>query len=330
MLESRNWRVTGGNPASYRTPFQRIDVFTIHWADAPFWSRTTSFRLWLRIVRILWHLACLRARGVKLVWFVHNLAPHALRSEEVKAWQFYTRALSFLIDGWITLAPATRDYVRAQMPALASKASIYIWHPPYPMTEDIRHQIARASQPHHEGEVVFGHIGALRRNKGLEALITAFGSWEQAGNAKLILAGRASDRDFKNLLDQLVGINPRVELHFGWLDELAFEIWLETIDVFVASYRDFLHSGAMVHALSRNRLILTRRHPFTEDLQRVVGTDWVILHEGMPTAADLERALVARDRVRGRTPNLSALDPTVNAARLDQFLRSMIYRVPAV
>jgi hypothetical protein len=172
-------------------------------------------------------------------------------------------------------------------------------------------------------DTLFAHVGMVRRYKAIESAVSGFARWNVRGT-KFFICGELSDETYGNeLADQIRDI-AAAEVLFGRLTYDHFEAWLDAIDVFVAPYARTLHSGAVVHALCRGCVVLARRHVFMKDLQEAIGADWIVLYDDAPESSDFEQAREYAVSHGDRLPNLTALEPANNSARLDAFLRTLV------
>jgi hypothetical protein len=138
-----------------------------------------------------------------------------------------------------------------------------------------------------------------------------------------MLTGQAKDGTGQNLRS-LVGSMRGLRYQEGKLTPIEMDRALMAFDVFVAPYSDFLHSGALVHALSRGCVIAAPTAPYTEDLLRVLGPDWVFLHEEqLPTKKLLVDAARAAKQDARASPNLSFMEPAANALKLQKLLNDI-------
>lgn len=321
MLSDHGVKVRTHNPTFWTTPLQTADLYVIHWPDAIFWNKSSKQRLWFRIARVLTNLALLKARGTRILWFVHNLQPHDLLPARQHAWTVYAGHLSRLVDGWITLSPSTADPVLQRYPHLAQKRHTFLWHPPYADAYGGTPTEARSELGLKAEKTLFGHAGLLRPYKNLVDLAARFERITPE-NSVLLLTGKAK----RGTDDQLTGLSETVErldYREGKLSPKAFDRALTAIDVFVAPYAQFLHSGALIHALSRGCVVVAPRAPFTRDLEALLGEDWVVLFEGEIDADVMSCAAAAAGRTAGQSPDLSALMPAANQGRLRDLLEDM-------
>lgn len=325
MLAHLGLSVRHGNPTFWKPPLQKVDLFVIHWPDAIFWSSRSVAQLWLLILQVITNFVFLKLRGTRVLWFVHNLQPHDLQLERRRAWDVYVSALSQLIDGWITLSPSTAEVAVERYPELSRKPQSFIWHPPYFISYNGNCEQARQELGLASSALIYGHAGQLRPYKKLVPLAKRFEQIAPPGS-KLLIAGLAKD-GVNFALAELSNTVAALDFRPGSLTSEDFERVLTALDVFIAPYGSFLHSGALIHALSCGCVVVAPRVPFTSDLAETVGSDWVIVYNGEISAVTLAKAAARARSLAGEKPDLSTLEPSANLERLAEFLASMKLRL---
>nr|WP_279611237.1 glycosyltransferase [Thermostichus vulcanus] len=270
----------------------------------------------------------LKLRGTRVLWFVHNLQPHDLHPEHHRAWGVYVSALLQLIDGWITLSPSTAGVVVERYPELSRKPQAFIWHPPYLISYSGNCEQARQELSLTSSALIYGHVGQLRPYKKLVPLAERFEQIAPPGS-QLLIAGLAKD-GVDSALAKLSNTRDALDFRPGSLTSEEFERVLTALDVFIAPYGNFLHSGALIHALSCGCVVVAPRVPFTCDLVEAVGSDWVITYDGEISTLTLAKAAISARSLTGERPDLSALEPSANLERLANLLVNMKTRLPKV
>lgn len=318
MFENLGYTVRGFNPVSWSAPSLDANLIIAHWPDAIFWPNPSKARLWFWIMRTVANLAFLKLKGAKLVWVTHNLFPHDLPKSRAFAWRVYSHLISSLTDGWVTLAPSTGSLVERTFPKLLEKPKAVVWHPPYDNCYNGTREEARMKFSLLEHQIAFGHVGLLRPYKNLSALTGNFPNIFPP-DSRLIIAGEAKD-GVERELSELEGKAGRYSFRRGRLTKSEFDQTLTAIDVFIAPYKDFLHSGALIHALSRNCVIVAPYTCFARDLQIAVGENWVELFHGQITRETINNASKKAKRVANCKPDLSPLEPRNNQAELSKMI----------
>lgn len=302
----------------------RADVLTLHWAERVFGEARSSLQALGKIRRLLTLLAR-RPAGMRVVWLVHNLAPHDARPAQRLIWPPYTAALARQVDGFMTLSPATVATVRVAMPALADKPGLGLWHPAYPeaeLTPAERHA-ARSALGWTANAHVLGYCGQIRPYKGVEDLLEVFCRCPDP-RLRLLLAGRPGNAAFEQKLRTAAAADPRIVLQLQNLTGPDFRSALGVCDTVVAPLRSYLHSGSILHALSAGRPVLTPDTPFAHSLADLLGPAHVQLYDG-PLTPDLLTA-AARVPPPGLAAGLEVFAPNRVGAEAAAFLRSLVNR----
>ena len=270
----------------------RLDVLQIHWPEQIFWQGlgpcATARKAWSTV----WALARLKAQGTRIVWMVHNLAPHDPSRWQRLLWRPYHAAIARLTDAFLTLSPSTVGVVRDAMPALTRKPGFFVWHPSYagairPETEraDARAALGFAPSTH-----VLACLGHVRPYKGVEELLEVFRN--TAGDLGLIIAGAARDQAFAQKIAVMAEGDPRIRLILRALPDAEFGALMAAADEIVAPFTDYLHSGSIVHALSAGKPVCTPEKPFARDLASGFGRGWIRLYQPPLTPAVLLPAAI--------------------------------------
>lgn len=316
-LEAEGARIVSF-PASRDIAFDGLDALIVHWPDKVFWEADNSREASRLMLRLLVRLAT-RPRRVKLIWMVHDLAPHDGKWFKRLAWPPYAGLIARMADGALTLAEGTRGPVRAAYPALAKKPLGYIWHPCYPgeaVAPEAR-TAARAALGWTGTERVYGYCGQLRPYKGVEELIGAFAALDDPC-ARLLIAGRPRDEAMVTALRRLAGDDPRIHLKPQDLAREAFRACLGACDIVVAPFRRYLHSGSLVHSLSAQRPVLTPSTPFAQSLADALASPgWIQTYTG-----DLTPARLAAATIPAGPLDLGPLAPLLAARRILEFIGS--------
>lgn len=304
---------------------QAPDILLLHWAERVFaeagsrWQALGNIR---RLVRALGRTA----PQTRVVWLVHNLEPHDMRRFQALVWPRYVRALARRADGFLTLAPGTVETVRAALPPLQGTPAAGLWHPAYEgalLSAAERHQ-ARADLGVGPGDRLLGYCGQIRPYKGVLELLEAFLQTTDP-TVRLVLAGRPQTNrpGAQAFLDRLQGKaaqDARVSLRLGDLDHTTFRATQGACDTIAAPFKQYLHSGSLVHALSAGCQILTPDTPFAASYQDLLGGDWVRLYSGALTPDMLAQPLPNS----GSNSDLEPLSGTAVGIEACRFFRSLL------
>lgn len=265
-------------------------------------------------------LDAFRACGGRLVWTMHNAAPHEDRepelAESLRA-ALAVRADLLHVHGAIGArlarglgAPQERIVI-VPHPDLA---------PGYP--DDITDASARRYFRLGAEHTVFVFLGAMRAYKGLEALASAFDQLAPARpEARLIMAGRQAG----SIEARYLTPSPQVLLVPRHVEDATVQYVLRAADFVVLPYRRILSSGSAALALGFGRpLIVPDLPPLLEIVRH--GKEAIVYRseepDGLRGALDQACAMSADERLamrgaalaRGRSVGFDALAAALRVA----------------
>ncbi len=278
---------------SLRNLFRRADVFHIHWPEVLVRGTNraeTAVRSW--VVRAA--LRLMRWRGTAIVRTLHNLTPH--EPGTALEGRLLTR-LDDLTDLFVTINPVTKA--------------------PHGPTVQIPHGHYRdrfASLTHRSptpGRLTYA--GMIRPYKGVEQLLSAFGSIEDPA-ASLHLVGRPTDA-LREAIENAAAGDSRIYASFGFVPDAELVDEITSASLVVLPYEEMHNSGMLLVALSLSRPVLVPDTPTTRALSTEVGPGWVHRFTGVLDSEILEQALTASSIHPTRPPQLEDRDWTVVAAR---------------
>lgn len=304
-LEQYGHSIEEVNPVKLRLSLLRIDTLIVHWPEAVIWAGGSRLRRIARAISFLMTLAWLKSAGCKIVWIAHNLRPHDYPPEWAIAWPPFFRGFLCLVSGWMTLSPSTRKIFIKNYPVLARKPSRFAWHPSYRISLGVDRQTVRRQLGLPASDRILLMAGNIRRYKQIDRLIEVFKKVPDV-QTRLLIVGAAGDASYIACLKEAAAGDPRIELRFGQVPDSDYEAYLIASDLFVVPFADVTHSGSIIHALSAGLPVLTRSLPFTEDLARLVGPQWIQLFTEDLAVTDLMRG----EGKPERAPNLAALSAT--------------------
>lgn len=252
----------------------RFDVFHTHWTEAVMQSNHPAKRLLKRLLMLMAVLV-MRLRRVAIVRTVHNIEPPTDSS-------LIERCVLRLVDRWTRL----RIRINAVTAVPADVPSVTILHGHY-IDWFSRH----APQAVVAGR--FGYFGLIRRYKGVETLINAFGEINDQ-DLSLRIAGRPSTPELAAALRQQAGDDPRVQLDLNFLEDEDLVAIATESEIVVLPYRFMHNSGSVLAALSLNRPVLVPDNAANRALSAEVGEGWLQFFDGDELHAnDLTAALLA-------------------------------------
>lgn len=267
------------------------DLVHFHWPDG-YINQKALTKTWMRILLLTATVYLLKLKGSKLVWTVHNTAPHdALRPKLSAAFmQWFTRRC----DGFIFMSEANKAaFYQRYQPADNSRYAI-IPHGHYRTCYPPA--VSQLAAKQHLGlnakKKVLLFIGMIKPYKNIDGLMQAFND-AYLGNYQLVIAGKPDNADLREELEALKGANTRLFLRF--IPDSELNVYMSAADVVILPYKAILNSGALLLALSYNRPVIAPHMGAIIDIQKNLGLQWIYGYAGELTASCLRHALIALD-----------------------------------
>lgn len=299
----------------------KIDVLHIHWPEQVFWETHPVIGL-ARAAAAIAALILLKLRGVKLVWCVHNLEPHDAGRQLLLIWRIYAGLVGRLVHGFVTLSPSTVELARAHFAGLKKKPATFAWHPPYLISPSFPENPTWRERHGIESSMsILAFIGAVCPYKGLEELICSFREVSKS-DLRLIIAGRAGNEDLRATLERAAGRDTRIVLDLRWLSNKELTETVLIADVVVLPFRQTLHSGSIIYALSCGKAVITPATHYANDLCRNVGPKWIRIYDP-PLTPDVLSTLYLRQE---GNPDLTFLSIEQSGAKLKEFYETLTRR----
>lgn len=251
----------------------RVRVLHLHWPERHFrpGSLVSAIGFALRLVAA-------RLLGYRIVWTVHNAAPH----EDAGAGDRLVRATLRRLATLVVHCEAARRTLGTAGPgALVIPHGTYVGR--YP--NGIGTRSARERLGIEPDARVFLTFGQVRSYKGLDELIRAFGQL-RAPDARLLIAGEPVGQVAPPTAD-----DARVRLFLRHIPDAEVQVFLNAADLVVLPYRSVLTSGAAMLALSFGRGIVAPRLGCLPELERSGAALLYDPSEPDGLAAALARAL---------------------------------------
>lgn len=277
----------------------RYDIVHVHWPESALRARSSP-RAVERTLTLLIALAVARRRGARLVWTMHNLAPHETGNPLMSRalWPAFTR----LVDGVICLTESGVEPARRRFPHLRHKPVFVIRHGHYRQhyPDVVTRSEARTELGLADSARVVLSFGRVRPYKNVAALLGAFRQLEDP-LARLVVAGRPSSPELLQQVTLAAARDGRVHHHLEFVARHRVQLYFRAADLVVLASSQIFNSGTVLLALSFDRPVLVPALPVFEELQASVGQAWVRTYRGAIDARCLERGL-AGGQPRGSAP----------------------------
>ncbi len=275
----------------------QADLVHFHWPDG-YINQTGLAKTWQRILLLAFMVCLLKLKGSKLVWTVHNTAPHDAIRPRLSA--LFMHWFIRRCDGFIFMSEANKAaFYQRYRPSEASRYAIIPHghyrncYPPAVDQPGAKQQLGLNTK-----KKVLLFVGMIKPYKNIPGLMQAFNE-AHSGDYQLVIAGTPDNADLRTELEMLKGANTRLFLHF--IPDNELNIYMSAADVVILPYKAILNSGALLLALSYNRPVIAPHMGAIIDLQKNLGMQWIYGYAGELTPACLQHALFALEH-SVRTP----------------------------
>jgi beta-1,4-mannosyltransferase len=261
----------------------RPDVVHIHWLHE-FLGGSGGAPTRRKVIWFGWQLRYLKARGVRLVWTVHNLKGHEAGDDSRDA-DGHRRMIESA-DAIILHCEAAREgLIEMYQPSPAARERMHV----LPHGNYVRHYdvdadpvAARATLGLPPRARVFAFVGSIRGYKGVGELLETFAQADDLGpDARLLVCGKPLPAGTEQDLLARVPDDPRITLRLGRVPEEEMPTILRAADAVVLPFRNILTSGSAILALSHGRPVIA---PAMGCLPQTIPADASILYD--PDAPD--------------------------------------------
>ncbi len=314
-------RANGVEVSNFR-PFVPVvgtpEVLHLHWLEKIFWGplaqRLPYFPEWQAELLVRVARRVCRAGG-KVVWTVHNLAPHdVLCSPQKKLWGAMLTSLLPSVTDVVVMSESSSPLVRSTYPALTNAQFHVVPHPHY-----IGYFASRRSDTNiraklgiSTGTPFFVCAGKMRPYKQIVEIIRLLRE-DSTVDFRLLIAGDG-DEHYCNLIKKEIASDARFTFDNRVIPESELADYLSSADAAIFNFASILNSGSVLTALSLGTPVLCPRAGALTELAAAVGPDWVRAYEGSLTSEWLMRNLAELTRPTSSRPDLEFLSPQ-NVAR---------------
>jgi glycosyltransferase involved in cell wall biosynthesis len=269
----------------------RGTIIHLHWSPTSRLHARSPLAAAARSVALVALLRAARLRGTRVLWTAHNLAAH---DRPPRPWLegWFWPAFARCLDGVLSLSGCALETLHARTPAFRTVPAWVVPHghyraayPPPPPRGEARARLGVAG-----GARVVAFVGQIRPYKGVEELVRAFARVDDPA-AVLLLAGQMKMGDATSALRAAAAADPRVRLVEGLVPAAEMGLYLAAADLVALPYREILHSGTAILALSFGRPVLVPRVGALAELAGEEGPQWVWPYDGALSAETLAAAL---------------------------------------
>lgn len=219
-------------------------ILHLHWLSEVLKGAKTEAEAQVRSAEFLARLQAFRGQGGRVVWTVHNMAPHdaAFLEEERRLQQ----AVADEADLVHVMSEDTAELV-SEFLTLDPQKTFCVPHPSYEgaYQDFVPRDHARLVLGIDPDEVVYVVFGAIKAYKGIERFVEGFNELLKTSSTprRLIIAGKADgDRSSQQLVKQL-RMHPYVLLKDAKIPAEHVQYMLRAADLMVLPHQRALNSG---------------------------------------------------------------------------------------
>lgn len=256
------------------------DVVHIHWTSPILAGVVKEDEAVRRAAKFTSVLSAAKARGLRLLWTVHNIIAHdsAFPHVDESIARFLAEHADLVIQLHDHTSAAvansyTLDPNRLATVRLASYLGVY---PDHWTDEEAREFIGVP-----QGVPTVGFLGQIRPYKGLDVLVAAIEAAQEAiPDLTLVIAGKVFPED-RDEVNELLGRSKNIVSELRFVPDGAFGAWHRASDVIVLPFRKILNSSSLTAAATFDRHVII---PDDTPLAAVYESEpWVTAY---PTAGD--------------------------------------------
>lgn len=335
-MSSEGFAVRGGR--TYEKGIEQLDVnvpfpkvLHLHWLNMVLHNASTEEECKRRVDDFARVLDAQLARGIRLVWTMHNVLPHESRftSQEIAL-----RKVVIERSEMVHVMSPDSIALSKDLFELPEEKVVRVEHPGYsgfyPMWQD--RNSARTLLGISPYERMFLVLGAIKPYKGLLDLATFFDGLTRQHPRKfsLVIAGQPSQNQETDALLKLAAAHPSIHVIGEQLSSERVGLLYSAADVAVIPYPTSLNSGALVLGLSMGKPVIAREsagsvHLLRKGAGRIYNTESELaaaMSDGHWIESAAEQATLMAKRLHpGRMSTLFAttcrafVDEGVQAAR---------------
>lgn len=231
-----------------------------------------------------------RARKVKIVWSVHNLAAHEQLYPQVEVW--FWKNFIRQIDGYISLSKTGMVAAQERFPDLKHLPGFVVPHGHY------RQEYQDCLSPQDSRNLlgipttakVLLFFGNIRPYKNVPQLIRAFRQFSDQ-KALLYIVGCPNSKELAENIKHEAVSDPRIQLRLEFIPKNEAQVYFRAANLVILPYCEILNSGSALLTLSFDRPVLVPLQGALGELQNQVGKEWVSTYVGELTALQIEAAI---------------------------------------
>lgn len=240
---------------------EEVSVVHFHWLDLYIFSDSRP-KTAAAVVLTVFQLLVIRARGIPMVWTVHNVISHESPYPRLERW--FKR-------GFVRLGFCTHLFVHCEdaadrvleeyaLPESVRERVTVIPHGHYldNYENEISRDDARARLGFGADELVFLFFGQIKPYKGIFDLLDVFGSIERP-EYRLLIAGNPVTAPVRRAIEERATGDDRVRHVLEFIPDDEIQRYMNAADVLVLPYTEISTSGSAILAMSFGKPMIVPR-----------------------------------------------------------------------
>jgi glycosyltransferase involved in cell wall biosynthesis len=251
---------------------EKYDIIHFHWPDG-YINQKNIFKSVQRSLMLALILIIIKVKGSRIVWTVHNVAPHD--AFHPKYSQFYMRWFARQCDGLIFMNEESKTTFFNLYTCKKNIQYAIIPHGHYRNSymAAIDKSLAKNKLGLPENKQVLLCFGMIKPYKNIDSLMELF-TQAKLFDYVLVVAGNTDSPELRERLQQLAK-RPNIHLFLQFIPDDKLHIYLSATDIVILPYKTILNSGALLLALSFNRPVIAPHIGAFVSLQQELGRKWI-------------------------------------------------------
>ncbi len=251
---------------------EKYDIVHFHWPDG-YINQKSIFKTLQRSLLLSIIVMVLKLKGSRIVWTVHNVAPHDAYHPSYS--QMFMRWFAKQCEGLIFMNEESKATFFSLHSCKENVQYAIIPHGHYRNSYPpaIDQALAKSKLGLPQNKQVLLCFGMIKPYKNIDLLMKLF-TQAKLFDYVLVIAGNTDSPELKEKLT-LYAKHPNIHLFLQFIPEDQLHIYLSAADTLILPYKAILNSGALLLALSFNKPVIAPHIGAFVSLQQELGRKWI-------------------------------------------------------
>jgi glycosyltransferase involved in cell wall biosynthesis len=271
-------------------------IFHVHWPEWQISQKSFLVSL-LRFFRFMILLGLARAKGIRIIWTIHNIGLH--ENYHPKLGEYFYRTFVSRVDGYISLSHANVKSIESRFPRLRNRPHVVTPHGDYRAVypNEVTKEAARSRLGISRDARVALYFGTIRTYKNIPLLIRQFRRLDNP-DVLLLVVGAPATQKLEEEIVEASGGDGRIRLTLEFVKNENVQLYFNAADITVLPFLENWNSGSAILALSFNRPVLVPAIGSMSELQELVGPDWMKTFQGTLSSEILNQGFLWTTTIR--------------------------------